>query len=33
MQTSELPDLAHTDTKPVHWLATATAGAVNYHRD
>ncbi|MEV6160934.1 hypothetical protein AB0L71_03225 [Streptomyces sp. NPDC052052] len=27
MQTSELPDLAHTDTKPVHWLATATAMA------
>ncbi|MEV5685266.1 hypothetical protein AB0L68_19020 [Streptomyces sp. NPDC052164] len=27
MQTSELPDLAHTDTKPVHWLATAAAMA------
>ncbi|MFB6992715.1 hypothetical protein ACFC0C_26065 [Streptomyces sp. NPDC056178] len=27
MQTSELPDLAHTDTKPLHWLATATAMA------
>lgn len=27
MQTSALPDLAHTATKPVHWLATATAMA------
>lgn len=27
MQTSALPDLAHTDTKPVHWLATAAAMA------
>ncbi|WP_327366419.1 hypothetical protein [Streptomyces sp. NBC_01217] len=27
MQTSELPDLAHTDTKLLHWLATATAMA------
>lgn len=27
MQTSALPDLAHTDAKPVHWLATATAMA------
>ncbi|MFF8914591.1 hypothetical protein ACF08M_15005 [Streptomyces sp. NPDC015032] len=27
MQTSELPDLAHTDSKPLHWLATATAMA------
>lgn len=27
MQSSALPDLAHTDTKPVHWLATATAMA------
>ncbi|MEU4500754.1 hypothetical protein [Streptomyces sp. NPDC024089] len=27
MQTSELPDLAHTDTKPLHWLATAAAMA------
>ncbi|MGW9131009.1 hypothetical protein [Streptomyces sp. NPDC055681] len=27
MQTSELPDLAHTDTTPMHWLATATAMA------
>ncbi|WP_406492903.1 hypothetical protein OG936_05500 [Streptomyces sp. NBC_00846] len=27
MQPSELPDLAHTDTKPLHWLATATAMA------
>ncbi|MFF2407990.1 hypothetical protein [Streptomyces sp. NPDC058092] len=27
MQTSELPDLAHTDTTPLHWLATATAMA------
>ncbi|MFI9627863.1 hypothetical protein [Streptomyces sp. NPDC052042] len=25
MQTSELPDLAHTDTRPLHWLATAAA--------
>lgn len=27
MQTSDLPDLAHTDTTPMHWLATATAMA------
>jgi streptogramin lyase len=27
VQTSALPDLAHTDTKPVHWLATAAAMA------
>jgi len=27
VQTSALPDLAHTDAKPVHWLATATAMA------
>ncbi|MER6240621.1 MULTISPECIES: hypothetical protein [Streptomyces] len=27
MQTSALPDLAHTDTRPVHWLATAAAMA------
>ncbi|MEU9362096.1 hypothetical protein AB0D35_28920 [Streptomyces sp. NPDC048301] len=27
MQTSALPDLAHTAAKPVHWLATATAMA------
>ncbi|SCD89527.1 hypothetical protein GA0115234_1052209 [Streptomyces sp. DvalAA-43] len=27
VQTSELPDLAHTDTKPLHWLATAAAMA------
>ncbi|MGW3088739.1 hypothetical protein [Streptomyces sp. NPDC001108] len=27
MQTSELPDLAHTDTTPLHWLATAAAMA------
>ncbi|MFJ8751169.1 hypothetical protein ACIREO_17810 [Streptomyces sp. NPDC102441] len=27
MQTSALPDLAHTDAKAVHWLATATAMA------
>ncbi|MEW2071961.1 hypothetical protein [Streptomyces sp. NPDC007346] len=27
MQTSALPDLAHTVTKPVHWLATAAAMA------
>ncbi|WP_411084501.1 hypothetical protein [Streptomyces sp. cmx-18-6] len=27
MQTSALPDLAHTATKPVHWLATALAMA------
>ncbi|WP_329212778.1 hypothetical protein OG257_30870 [Streptomyces sp. NBC_00683] len=27
MQSSALPDLAHTDTKPVHWLATAAAMA------
>ncbi|MCX4450080.1 hypothetical protein ACIOEZ_22500 [Streptomyces sp. NPDC087866] len=27
MQTSALPDLAHTDTKPMHWLATAAAMA------
>ncbi|MFF4093612.1 hypothetical protein ACFYYY_07080 [Streptomyces sp. NPDC001834] len=27
MQTSELPDLAHTDTRPLHWLATAAAMA------
>ncbi|MFH8481389.1 hypothetical protein [Streptomyces sp. NPDC018055] len=27
MQTSALPDLAHTATKPVHWLATAVAMA------
>ncbi|MFD4949621.1 hypothetical protein ACFVYE_05940 [Streptomyces sp. NPDC058239] len=27
MQPSELPDLAHTDTTPLHWLATATAMA------
>ncbi|MCX5344632.1 hypothetical protein [Streptomyces atratus] len=27
MQPSELPDLAHTDTRPLHWLATATAMA------
>ncbi|ARF76993.1 hypothetical protein ACIOD0_18250 [Kitasatospora albolonga] len=27
MQTSALPDLAHTATKPVHWLATAAAMA------
>ncbi|MEU5403046.1 hypothetical protein ABZ348_27545 [Streptomyces sp. NPDC005963] len=27
MQTSAVPDLAHTRTRPVHWLATATAMA------
>lgn len=27
MQTSALPDLAHTHARPVHWLATATAMA------
>ncbi|PZT75308.1 MULTISPECIES: hypothetical protein [unclassified Streptomyces] len=27
MQTSALPDLAHNDSKPMHWLATATAMA------
>ncbi|MFF1836275.1 hypothetical protein ACFVXE_18995 [Streptomyces sp. NPDC058231] len=27
MQTSELPDLAHTDTRPMQWLVTATAMA------
>lgn len=27
MQTSALPDLAHTDAKPMHWLATAVAMA------
>ncbi|MEV6650601.1 hypothetical protein [Streptomyces sp. NPDC051219] len=27
MQTSEVPDLAHTRTRPAHWLATATAMA------
>ncbi|MBW5257581.1 hypothetical protein [Streptomyces poriferorum] len=27
MQTSALPDLAHTDTTPMHWLATAAAMA------
>ncbi|MEU1349392.1 hypothetical protein ACFYPA_32420 [Streptomyces sp. NPDC005775] len=27
MQTSALPDLAHTDAKPMHWLATAAAMA------
>ncbi|MGW4205399.1 hypothetical protein [Streptomyces sp. NPDC004726] len=27
MQTSAAPDLAHTQTRPVHWLATATAMA------
>ncbi|MER5770522.1 hypothetical protein [Streptomyces sp. NPDC001985] len=27
MQTSALPDLAHTRTRPVHWLATAAAMA------
>lgn len=27
MQISELPDLAHTRPRPVHWLATATAMA------
>jgi hypothetical protein len=27
VQTSELPDLAHTDTTPLHWLATAAAMA------
>ncbi|MFF4245105.1 hypothetical protein ACFYY2_11600 [Streptomyces sp. NPDC001822] len=27
MQTSALPDLAHTDARAVHWLATATAMA------
>lgn len=27
VQTSELPDLAHTDTTPMHWLATATVMA------
>ncbi|MFJ2268968.1 hypothetical protein ACIOHO_21825 [Streptomyces sp. NPDC087849] len=27
MQPSELPDLAHTDSRPLHWLATATAMA------
>lgn len=27
MQTSELPDLAHTQTRPLHWLATAAAMA------
>ncbi|MFB7559926.1 hypothetical protein [Streptomyces brevispora] len=27
MQTSVLPDLAHTDTKAMHWLATAAAMA------
>lgn len=27
VQTSALPDLAHTATKPVHWLATAAAMA------
>ncbi|MFE3098613.1 hypothetical protein ACFXG1_32935 [Streptomyces sp. NPDC059248] len=27
MQNSELPDLAHTRTRPLHWAATATATA------
>ncbi|MFF5335837.1 hypothetical protein [Streptomyces sp. NPDC013181] len=27
MQTSALPDLAHNDSRPMHWLATATAMA------
>ncbi len=27
MQTSAVPDLAHTQARPVHWLATATAMA------
>ncbi|MFE6977304.1 hypothetical protein [Streptomyces sp. NPDC057682] len=27
MQTSALPDLAHNDTTPLHWVATATAMA------
>ncbi|CAL9284726.1 hypothetical protein [Streptomyces sp. SudanB25_2051] len=27
MQTSELPDLAHTHARPTHWLATAAAMA------
>ncbi|MYY01591.1 hypothetical protein [Streptomyces sp. ATexAB-D23] len=27
MQPSELPDLAHTDTRPMHWFATAAAMA------
>lgn len=27
VQTSALPDLAHTDARPVHWLATATVMA------
>ncbi|MFF0448596.1 hypothetical protein ACFYT4_19650 [Streptomyces sp. NPDC004609] len=27
MQTSAVPDLAHTQTRPVHWLATAAAMA------
>ncbi|MGW6461522.1 hypothetical protein ACWF94_37280 [Streptomyces sp. NPDC055078] len=27
MQTSAVPDLAHTRTRPIHWLATATAMA------
>ncbi|MFJ6631545.1 hypothetical protein ACIQMR_09115 [Streptomyces sp. NPDC091376] len=27
MQTSAVPDLAHTHARPVHWLATATAMA------
>ncbi|MFF9349672.1 hypothetical protein [Streptomyces sp. NPDC014734] len=27
MQPSELPDLAHTDARPLHWLATAAAMA------
>lgn len=27
MQNSELPDLAHTRTRPLHWVATATAMA------
>ncbi|THA34833.1 hypothetical protein E6R18_06275 [Streptomyces sp. A1277] len=27
MQPSALPDLAHTDTRPMHWLATAAAMA------
>ncbi|WP_330176649.1 hypothetical protein OG875_25990 [Streptomyces sp. NBC_01498] len=27
MQTSDVPDLAHTRPRPVHWLATATAMA------
>ncbi|MCP3817211.1 hypothetical protein NLX86_03370 [Streptomyces sp. A3M-1-3] len=27
MQTSDVPDLAHTRTRPAHWLATATAMA------